>query len=186
MHHGHTPWIVILVKKMEAWKAAHGGSLPSFQERKDFQQRHVCMIGLFIVLSASPRWHACVRFLVLSVVVAFLASAVQVALVCFDLCTSTRVARTLRYMPACTVLVPGRADAPRRDYIYMLSAGFHSLYEVKRHRTPRNQYKLVADSYPFRCGSLITSHTSDLATFYFPHVSHASLLLCFVVWCVVR
>lgn len=40
MLHGHTPWIVILVKKMEEWKAAHGGSLPSFQERKDFQQRY--------------------------------------------------------------------------------------------------------------------------------------------------
>ncbi|CAN0289734.1 unnamed protein product, partial [Ectocarpus fasciculatus] len=38
--HGHTPWIVILVRKMGEWKAAHGGSLPSFPERKEFQQRY--------------------------------------------------------------------------------------------------------------------------------------------------
>ncbi|CAM9513780.1 unnamed protein product [Pylaiella littoralis] len=38
MHHGHTPWITLLVRKMVEWKAAHGGSLPSFQQRKDFQQ----------------------------------------------------------------------------------------------------------------------------------------------------
>ncbi|CAM9327233.1 unnamed protein product [Scytosiphon promiscuus] len=38
MHHGHTPWIVILVRKMEEWKAGHDGALPSFQQRKEFQE----------------------------------------------------------------------------------------------------------------------------------------------------
>lgn len=37
MLHGHTPWIVILVRKVEEWKEKHGGAMPDGKQRGEFK-----------------------------------------------------------------------------------------------------------------------------------------------------
>lgn len=39
MLHGHTPWIVILVRKVEEWKETHGGAMPDGKQRGEFKTR---------------------------------------------------------------------------------------------------------------------------------------------------
>lgn len=40
MHHAHTPWLVILVRKIDEWKAAHGGQVPdTFKLKEEFRSR---------------------------------------------------------------------------------------------------------------------------------------------------
>eukprot|EP00904_Undaria_pinnatifida_P010541 jgi/Undpi1/6617/HiC_scaffold_20.g09096.m1 len=38
MLHGHTPWIVILVRKVEEWKEKHGGAMPDGKQRAEFKR----------------------------------------------------------------------------------------------------------------------------------------------------
>ncbi|CAN0327061.1 unnamed protein product, partial [Laminaria digitata] len=39
MLHGHTPWIVILVRKVAEWKEKHGGAMPDGKQRGEFKAR---------------------------------------------------------------------------------------------------------------------------------------------------
>lgn len=39
MFHGHTPWIVILVRKVAEWKEKHGGAMPDGKQRGEFKAR---------------------------------------------------------------------------------------------------------------------------------------------------
>ena len=39
MFHAHTPWIMIVVRKMKEWQDAHGGAMPDMKQRAEFQQR---------------------------------------------------------------------------------------------------------------------------------------------------
>lgn len=46
MHHAHTPWIVVLVLKMDEWKEAHEGKIPdTFKLKEEFRSRYVVARG---------------------------------------------------------------------------------------------------------------------------------------------